>query len=152
MKKILLLSFLFVSTSSFSQTLKTEEIIGINTQEKNSKKVIFIKHNDIYFGIEAKNKTSKDFTKCKWITSFSEEDMLYFLQALKEIKNGVNIENSAFSIKQKKDKIIINIIDSRCTSEHRTHYFQKTCKRELTFIILTDDASRIVSALAKKMR
>ena len=106
MKKIILLLSLFSSLSLLSTELKVNTIISINTHEKNSKKVVFAKHtknHNIYFGIEAKNETSKDVTKCKWITSFSNQEMLNFIQALKNIEEGIKTDNLAFKISKKKD-------------------------------------------------
>ena len=71
MKKILIpILFLCPFLLSAQETL-TKDIIAFNTIEKNKKTIIFAKQtttNIINYVVSAKNKTSKDFNKCKWVS------------------------------------------------------------------------------------
>ena len=103
--------------------------------------------NDISFILTAENQSSKDITKGKWITSLSKEQLIFFIDALKHLKAGSSLENSIFNFVFKKNKIKININDVKCTSEHKTYYFQKSCKRHLSFVILENQVPEILLAL-----
>ena len=57
-----------------------------------------------------------------------------------------------FNFIYKKNKIKIQIKDTRCTSEHKIYYFQQSCKRRLSFVILEDKRVKITSALKQVLR
>ena len=155
MKKILLPLAMFSSVFLFAQFTKTKEIISVNTHEKNIKTIVFAKEMSVSntsFFLEAENESSKDFTKCKWITLLSKDELMYFTDGLESLEPSSSSENSLFRFVYKKNKIKIYIKDSKCTSEHRMYYFQKSCNRRLAFIILPYQVSEIVSDLRQALR
>ena len=150
MKKIILPILIFSFVLLFGQGKVTQYIISIITHEKNSKKILFEKEtsdHDISFVLKAENQSSKDFTKCKWITLFSVEELIDFLDVLENIDIGSSVESSVFKIIYKKNRIKVEIKNTKCTSEHKVYYFQKSCNRALSFIILPNETSEIISVL-----
>lgn len=155
MKKLFLPIAICSSFLLFAQQIITKSIISFNTHERNSKTVLFEKQDLDYntnFLLKAENKTSKDFTKCKWITSLSQDQLSYFIDVLENLEVGSSVESRLFNFVYKKNKIKIYINDSRCTSEHKIYYFQESCKRRLSFVILEDEKSEITSALKQVLR
>tara|TARA_B000000437_G_C11621641_1_gene295667 strand:- start:60 stop:548 length:489 start_codon:yes stop_codon:yes gene_type:complete len=155
MKKILLLIVMCCSVFLFAQFITTKEILRINTYEKNIKDILFAKevsNIQTSFLLKAENKSSKDFTKCKWITSMSKEELMYFADGLESLVPASSSENKLFRFVYKNDKIKIHIKESKCTSEHRMYYFQKSCNRKLSFVILPNQVSQIVSDLRKAIK
>ena len=155
MKKLLLPVAILSSIVLFAQGLTKKHIISINTYEKNEKTILFEKQtsdNSISFALKAENKSSKDFAKCKWITSLSKEELMYFVDALEALEVGSSLESSLFNFVYKKNKIKIKIKDTKCTSEHKTYYFQQSCNRILSFVILPNEVPKILSALKQTIR
>ncbi|MEC7646703.1 MAG: hypothetical protein VX689_04385, partial [Bacteroidota bacterium] len=100
MKKHFLLFSIFTSSLLFGQVLITKNILSINTNDKNIKTILIEKQtsqNDISFILTAENQSSKDITKCKWITSLSKEQLIFFIDALKHLKADSSLENSIFN-------------------------------------------------------
>ncbi len=155
MKKLFLPIAICSSFLLFAQQIITKSIISFNTHERNAKTVLFeqqdLDHNTNFL-LKAENKSSKDFTKCKWITSLSQDQLIYFIDVLENLEAGSSVESRLFNFMYKKNKIKIHIKDSRCTSEHKTYYFQESCKRRLSFVILEGDKSEITSALKQVLR
>lgn len=150
MRKLILPILSFSFFLSFGQGKIIQEIISVKTHDTNSKNILFEKEtleNDISFILKAENQSSKDFTKCKWITLLSVEELMDFLDVLENIEIGSSVENSVFKISYRKNKIKFHIKNTKCTSDHKVYYFQKSCKRELSFIILPDETSEVISAL-----
>ena len=148
---IALLSFILL----FPKEIITKDIISFYTDERNEKLILFEKQNfdnKISFILKAENKTSKDFAKCQWITSLSKEELIYFIDVLENVQVGSSVESSIFNFIYKKNKIKIQIKDTRCTSEHKIYYFQQSCKRRLSFVILEDKRVKITSALKQVLR
>jgi len=134
----------------FGQTLKQEKIISVNTSEKNTKEILFSKRisdSKVSFILKAENISSKDFTKCQWISSFSREELILFINELEALEAGASLENSIFSITYKKKKIKIKIKDTKCIGEHKTFYFQESCNRSLSFILLPHNIAEITIPL-----
>lgn len=156
MKKLILpLLAIFSSVVLFAQGITTKEIISIDTYGKNVKTILFEKktsENSISFALKAENKSSKDFAKCKWITSLSKEELMCFVDALEDFEVASSLENSLFNFIYKKNKIKIQIKDTKCTSEHKVYYFQKSCNRALSFIILANEIPEIISGLKQSIR
>ncbi|MEC9208824.1 MAG: hypothetical protein VX762_00165 [Bacteroidota bacterium] len=155
MKKILLPVAILSSILLFPQELIKKYIISINTYEKNAKTILFEKQildNSISFVLKAENKSSKDFAKCKWITSLSKEELMYFIDALEALEVGSSLESSLFNFVYKKNKIKIQIKDTKCTSEHKMYYFQKSCNRMLSFVILPNEVPNMLSTLKQTIR
>jgi hypothetical protein len=75
--------------------------------------------------------------------------LIDFLDVLENIDIGSSVENSVFKIAHKKNRIKVQIKNTKCTSEHKVYYFQQSCKRELSFIILPNETSEIISVLKK---
>ena len=150
MKKILFPIAILSTIALFSQVQTTKSIVRINTYEKHVKTILFEKRtleNNISFVLNAENKSSKDFTKCKWITLLSKEELAFFVDALENLQVGSSLDNPLFNFIYKKNKIKINIKKSKCTSEHKIYYFQQSCNRALSFVILDNEVSEIVSKL-----
>ena len=150
MKRFTTITLLFFSNIILCQNEVKENLVTFNTKERNQKIITFYKNYEIEnksYLLEADNITSKEFVKCKWIKLLSAKDILYFTDLLKYIEPGSKVENNLFTIKHKKNKIIIKVNNSKCTSEHKMYYFQESCKRELTFVILPSEIQDIISAL-----
>ena len=155
MKKLLLPIAIFSSVVLFAQTVTTKNIISINTYEKNVKTILFQKQtsdNKISFILKAENNSSKEFTQCKWITTLSKDELIYFVDALEALEVGSSLKSSLFNFFYEKNKIKIQIKNSKCTSGHKMYYFQESCNRALSFVILANEASKIVSFLKQTIR
>ena len=154
MKKLLLPLALFITISVLSQGITTSKITSINTLERNSKKIFFFKqanNNNTSFLLKAMNESSKDFTKCKWITSLTHSELSLFVNKLDLLENGVDFDCSSFRINYRKNKVVINLHDTKCTSEHKTFYFQESCNRKLTFSLRADQISILIKDLQKSL-
>ena len=154
MKKLLLPLALFITISVFSQGVTTSRITSINTLERNSKTILFFKegnNKNTSFLLKAMNKSSKDFTKCKWITSLTHSELSLFVNKLDLLEEGVDFDCSSFRINYRKKKVVINIHDTKCTSEHKTFYFQESCNRKLTFSLRVDQISILIKDLRKSL-
>jgi hypothetical protein len=97
------------------------------------------------------NESSKDFTKCKWITSLTHSELSLFVNKLDLLEKGVDFDCSSFRINYRKNKVVINIHDTKCTSEHKTFYFQESCNRKLTFSLRGDQISILIKDLRKSL-
>ncbi|MAW20971.1 MAG: hypothetical protein CMD16_01075 [Flavobacteriales bacterium] len=154
MKKMSLLLAIISSISLFSQEIITKEIFTLQTKEKNSKTILFSsqeRSQDFYYIIKAKNETSKDFSKCKWLSRLSVGDFMYFLDALASIEEGSTFECSLFLLKYKNNKLNIKFNKTKCTSEHKTHYFQKSCNRSLNFVLYESQIKDIINKLQENL-
>ena len=115
MKKLFLPIAICSSFLLFAQQIITKSIISFNTHERNSKTVLFEKQDldhNINFLLKAENKTSKDFTKCKWITSLSQDQLIYFIDVLENLEAGSSVESRLFNFVYKKNKIKIGFVTS----------------------------------------
>ena len=154
MKKLLLPLALFITISVLSQGIKTSKITSINTLERNSKTIFFFKqasNSNTSFLLKAMNESSKDFTKCKWITSLTHSELSLFVNKLDLLEKGVDFDCSSFRINYRKNKVVINIHDTKCTSEHKTFYFQESCNRKRTFSLRGDQISILIKDLRKSL-
>ena len=152
MKKILIPIFFLCSFVLSGQGILTKDIITFNTVEKNEKTILVSKQttsNNISYILKAENKTSKEFNKCKWVSSLTMEKLRYFTIQLETIKQGEIIETNFVTLKAKKNRVYIHFNDTKCTSEHKTHYFQKSCNRELAFIVQQDQIQELTKILTK---
>ena len=150
MKALILPFAIFSSVALYAQAIITKNIISIDTKEKNAKTIIFAKKHteyNTYFVLQAKNETSKDFSKCKWTSNLTQDEVAYFANALSEIEKGTTFECSLFILKYKKNRINVSFNNTKCTSEHKIYYFQKSCKRSLSFILHTNQIVDIISSL-----
>ena len=148
MKPILLILSIFSSFSIFGQIV-TKEFFQIQTSEKNAKTIIFHKQSidlNESFLITALNKSSNDFTSCSWEVKLSIGCLKELYQALSEINFDYNsqILYKNLSVKVKKGKVKVTFLDSTCSSEHSTHYFQKSCNRKLGFIMYPKQINNFV--------
>ena len=149
---ITLLLSCFFTTALLSQENKIEIITSFETSEKNAKTIILTKEeksNSINFGVIAENKSNKDYTKCKWVTSITIKQLDFLLNSLESIEEIKLVENSVFKIKKKKGKIAITVKNTKCTSEHKLYKFQKKCNRELKFVIKNNNIKKILADLKK---
>ena len=153
MKAIFIILFFSYSFTTFGQIV-TKELFNIQTFETNSKTIIFHNQsNGSYenFIITALNKSSSDFTKCSWKVKLSIQSFSKLCQSLSEITFGYNkeITYKKFSIKLRNDYVKIIFFDSSCLSEHKTHYFQKSCNRVLSFRISPQQINSFVKVFNK---
>jgi len=149
MKRLILLLILS-PTLLLSQIQKTKPIIIFDTVDRNQKSILFAKKetgDNISYVLSAENKTSKDFAKCKWLTSMSRNDTKSLINALETLEKDSSIESDIFNLTYNKNKIIVKIKQTKCTSKHKTYYFQKSCKRALSFILLPDMSSELIAKL-----
>ena len=154
MKKLLLPLALFITISVFTQGVTTSTITSINSLERNSKIIFFFKqgnNNNTSFLLKAMNESSKDFTKCKWTTSLTHSELSLFVNKLDLLEEGEDFDCSSFRINSRKKKVVINIHDTKCTSEHKTFYFQESCNRKLTFSLRVDQISILIKDLRKSL-
>ena len=148
MKPILLILSIFSSFSIFGQIV-TKEFFQIQTSEKNAKTIIFHKQSidlNESFLITALNKSSNDFTSCSWEVKLSIGCLKELYQALSEINFDDNsqILYKNLSVKVRKGRVRITFFNSSCLNEHSISYFQKSCKRELSFPIKPDQINSFV--------
>ena len=155
MKKTLIPTLFFLFSFSLSaQETTIRDIIAFKTIEKNQKTIIFSKRitsHNINYVLNAKNKASKDYNKCKWISYLTKKELVDFTELLAKIKQGEAIEKSFFTLKAKNNKVYIYLNDTKCTSEHKTHYFQKSCNRELSFIVQQNQIKELSDTLSKEI-
>ena len=152
MKKILIPILFLCSFVLSAQETLTKDIIAFNTIEKNKKTIIFAKQtttNSINYVVSAKNKTSKDFNKCKWVSRLTKKELEYFAVTLAKIKQGETIETNFVTLRAKNNRVYVHFNDTKCTSEHKTHYFQKSCNRELSFIMQQNQIKELSRTLTK---
>jgi len=152
MKKILIPILFLCSFLLSAQETLTKDIIAFNTIEKNKKTIIFAKQtttNSINYVVSAKNKTSKDFNKCKWVSRLTKKELEYFAVTLAKIKQGETIETNFVTLRAKNNRVYVHFNDTKCTSEHKTHYFQKSCNRELSFIMQQNQIKELSRTLTK---
>jgi len=153
MKATLLILSIFSSFSIFGQIV-TKEFFQIQTSDKNAKTIIFQKQSinlNESFLITAFNKSSNDFTSCSWEVKLSIDCLKELYQALSKI----NLDNSKIryknlSVKVKKGRVRIAFFNSTCLNEHSISYFQKSCKRELSFPIKTEQINSFLQVYDDK--
>ena len=152
MKKILILTFLLCSFVLSAQETLIKDIIAFNTIEKNEKTILFSKQttsNSINYVLSAKNKTSKDFNKCKWVSRLTKKELKYLAVMLGKIKQGETIETNFVTLKSKSNRVRVYFRNTKCTSEHKTHYFQKSCNRELSFVVQQNQIKELAKTLTQ---
>jgi hypothetical protein len=140
MKANLFILSMTLSIFTFGQKV-TKELMKIQSSEKNSKTITFFKQStksQNNFILKAKNESSSEYTNCKWEVQLGDNKMRQLNEALSQVnfdeKNNISFKD--FSVKVKKDRVKIVFYNSSCSSEHNTHYFQKSCNRELSFMLL----------------
>ena len=152
MKKTLIPILFLCSFVLSAQETLTKDIIAFNTMEKNEKTILFSKQttsNSINYILSAENKTSKDFNKCKWVSLLTKKELESFSLTLANIKQGETIETNFVTLKAKNNRVRVYFNNTKCTSEHKTHYFQKSCKRELSFIVQQNQIKELTRTLTK---
>jgi hypothetical protein len=152
MKKILIPILFLCSFVLSAQETFTKDIIAFNTIEKNEKTILFSKQttsNSINYVVSAENKTSKDFNKCKWVSYLTKKELESFSVTLANIKQGETIETNFVTLKAKNNRVRVYFNNTKCTSEHKTHYFQKSCNRELSFIMQQNQIKELSRTLTK---
>ena len=81
---------MFFTIALLSQENKIEIVTSFETSEKNAKTIILAKEeksNSINFGVIAENKSTKEYRKCKWVTSITlkQLDLMNSLESIEEI-------------------------------------------------------------------
>ena len=71
---------------------------------------------------------------------------------LGKIKQGETIETNLFTLKAKNNRVRVYFNNTKCTSEHKTHYFQKSCNRELSFIVQQNQIEELTKTLIKDLK
>jgi len=148
MKTSLFILSIFSSLSIFSQMV-TKEFFQIETSDRNAKTIIFHKQSidlNKSFLITAFNKSSNDFTNCSWKVNLSVDCLKDMYHTFSEISFGDNsqITYKNFSIKVIRSKVRVVFLNSICSNEHSTSYFQKSCNRELSFVINSEQISSFI--------
>ena len=143
------------SSLSFLGQIVTKEFFQIQTSEKNAKTILFHKqYTDLHesFLITAFNKSSNDFTNCSWKVKLSVACLKEMYNALSEISFNDNsqITYKNFSVKVKKKKVRVIFFNSSCLNEHSTSYFQKSCNRELSFEIKSEQINSFIQIFNDK--
>ncbi len=105
------------------------------------------------FLITAFNKSSNDFTKCSWEVKLSIDCLKELHQTLSEINFDDNsqITYKDFSVKVKKGRVRVFFLNSSCLNEHSTAYFQKSCNRELSFVINPQQINSFIKMFDNKI-
>jgi len=155
MKTTLFILSIFSSFSFFGQIV-TNEFFQIQTSDKNEKTIIFHKKSiDLYesFLITAFNKSSNDFTGCSWEVKLSVDCLKKMYYALSEIdfEENSQITYNNFSIKVRNSKVRVMFFNSSCLNEHSISYFQKSCKRELSFGINSEQINSFIQIFNDKI-
>lgn len=155
MKHKLLIISIFFTINSFSQNI-TKEIISIQSPGKNSKTIVFCEQSSPAhktFVIKAQNESSKEYTSCKWSVKLGAKKMkeLYQLLSDIDIESNSQVSYKRFSIKVKKNKVKITFFDSSCTNEHKTHYFQKSCNRALSFTMQQQQLDKLIKTFNNRL-
>ncbi len=155
MKATFLILSIFSSLSIFCQIV-TKEFFQIQTADKNAKTIIFQKQSidlNESFLITAFNKSSNDFTKCSWEVKLSIDCLKELHQTLSEINFDDNsqITYKDFSVKVKKGRVRVFFLNSSCLNEHSTAYFQKSCNRELSFVINPQQINSFIKMFDNKI-
>ena len=137
-----------LSISIFGQVI-IKEILQIQTSEKNAKTIIFHKQSidlNESFLITALNKSSNDFTSCSWEVKLSVDCLKELYQALSDINFDDNsqIIYKNLSVKVKRGRVRITFFNSSCLNDHSISYFQKSCNRELSFLINPEQINSFV--------
>ena len=98
------------------------------------------------FLITTFNKSSNDFTKCSWEVELSIDCLKELHLALSKINFDDNsqITYKDFSVKVKSSRVRISFLNSSYLNEHSISYFQKSCKRELSFPINAEQINSFV--------
>ena len=154
MKAPLLIIFIFSSFSISGQIVK-KEFFQIQTADKNAKTIIFQKQSIDFnesFQITAFNKSSNDFTKCSWEVDLSIDCLKELYLALSEINFDDNSQviYKNICVKVKKGRVRVSFLNSICLNEHSISYFQKSCKRELSFPINPEQINSFVQIYDNK--
>ena len=154
MKAILLILSFFSSFSISGQIVK-KEFFQIQTADKNAKTIIFQKQSIDFnesFQITAFNKSSNDFTKCSWEVDLSIDCLKELYLALSEINFDDNSQviYKNICVKVKKGRVRVSFLNSICLNEHSISYFQKSCKRELSFPINPEQINSFVQIYDNK--
>ena len=154
MKAIFLILYILSSFSIFGQIV-TKEFFHIQTSDKNAKKIIFHKQSidlNESFLITAYNRSSNDFTSCSWEVKLGVDCLKEMYHALSEIcfEDNSQITYKNFSVKVKKSKVRVIFFNSSCSNEHSTSYFQKSCNRELSFVINSEQINSFVQIFNDK--
>ena len=150
MKASLLILSMTLSVSVFGQKITTE-LMRIQSVEKNPKTIIFSKQivaSQNNFLIKARNESSSEYINCKWVVKLSANKMEQLHQTLSQVnfeKNN-NITCKKISIKVKQDRVKVIFFDSSCIKDHKLGYFQKSCNKELGFILFPEQINSFVQA------
>tara|TARA_B110000003_G_C16575496_1_gene505978 strand:+ start:780 stop:1268 length:489 start_codon:yes stop_codon:yes gene_type:complete len=153
MKNCILLILFTYSISLSAQYTVTKDIYSFKTKEKNKKTITISKQtkkNNLDYILSVFNKSSPDYSKCKWVTTLSPKKLNDFITMLSEIKLGLTLQTDLFAIKQKNERVHVVFNDTKCTKEHKTHYFQKTCNRKLSFVINKNQINELNLAVNKE--
>ena len=145
---LILTSILFISFNLHPQKKYTKELLNLEVQEKIKKQVLILKKekaNYNHYIIQVENQATKDYMKCKWESFLSKEKMRSFITILSQINTSkeTKYKDHDFMVKKDQKKIHIVFEETKCTFNHKTHYFQKSCNRNLSFK-LTQEQIRVL--------
>ena len=149
MRVLLIVVSVFISFILYGQAV-TSKIVSVNSQERNKKEIIFLKKiqdSNTSFLLRAKNETSKEYSKCSWESVLSEKELLHFTDVLGSLPEGAEYEHSSFRLRSVRGKVYIYFDNTKCQGEHKTHYFQKSCNRTLSFNLLNKQVENLCDKL-----
>jgi len=151
MKYTLLIIYILINLNSYCQ--ENKEIVTFNTNEKLIKKVVIsekIFNTENLYVISAQNQTTREYAGCKWKSSLSNSEMKTFIKDLRVLRNSSDkeiVRRKRILKKIKNDRVKVKFDKVKCDSEHKTHYFQKSCNRNLTFIVDAKQEEKIISIM-----
>ena len=153
MKALLFTLSIFISTVLFAQNKDlSSTIIDFKTIERNKKSVVFSEITSEFtssFVISANNGNSKEYSRCKWESTLTYNEMTSFIEQLSliDIKKERIIEYDNFILKVKRNKVRIQFVNSKCLQEHKTHYFQESCSRAFLFVLTNVQKHQLIAEM-----
>ena len=137
-----------------AQNFEKENLVSFNTVEKNNKEVIISaisEKENKYFLLSAQNQSNKEYRKCYWELSLTKNRLQRFINELDAVEHTLvdnkDINSSFFKIDNVKKGIKVQFLNTRCSYDHKTHYFQKSCNRQLTFIVTEEQKSTLINQI-----
>tara|TARA_B100001540_G_C15593295_1_gene545071 strand:+ start:25 stop:513 length:489 start_codon:yes stop_codon:yes gene_type:complete len=155
MKNNILLLVILYSFALNAQELEKESLVSFSTVEKNTKEVVISaisQKENKYFLLSAQNKTNKEYRKCYWELSLTQKRLQKFIAELDAADHMLeDTENTFFKIDNVKKGIKVKFLNTKCSYDHKTHYFQKSCNRQLTFIVTEEQKLSLIDEIYSNM-
>ena len=129
------------------------DIISFKTNEKLIKKIVISEKKnkaENNYVISAQNQTTREYAGCKWNSLLSDDEMKSFIKDLRILRSSNEkklVRKKRLLKKIKNDRVKISFDKIKCDSQHKTHYFQKSCNRNLTFVIDSKQEKEIINTM-----